>query len=60
MTEKQFYSMKDIEALTGLSRTTITRLEERGEFPRRIKIGKARVVWKISEIDAWLGKISAS
>ena len=32
----------------------IYRLEERGEFPRRIHLGKARVAWSSAEVTAWL------
>ena len=35
----------------------IDRLEKRGKFPRRIKLGKhreSRVVWRYDEIVAWI------
>lgn len=32
----------------------IYRLEERGEFPRRIHLGKARVAWSSAEVTAWM------
>ena len=39
---------------TGLSRTTIWRLERAGNFPQRIRLGAASVGWSAEEIDAWL------
>lgn len=32
----------------------IYRLERRGEFPRRVRIGKRRVAWVHSEVMAWV------
>jgi len=32
----------------------IYRLEERGEFPKRIHLGKARVAWSSAEVTAWM------
>ena len=32
----------------------LRRLEARGEFPKRIHIGKRRVAWLRSEIEQWL------
>ena len=34
----------------------IYRLEQAGEFPRRVHLGKHRVVWLESEIDDWIDK----
>jgi predicted DNA-binding transcriptional regulator AlpA len=40
---------------TGLSDTTIWRLEKTGEFPARLRITEAGVVgWFEDEIDAWV------
>jgi len=38
------------------SRKHTDRLEARGEFPRRYKIGPNRVAWDEDEYDAWLEK----
>ena len=40
-----------------LSFAHIDRLEKRGKFPRRIKLGRfreSRVVWRYNEIVAWI------
>ena len=37
----------------GLSRTSIWRLESRGEFPRRRQISPQRVGWIKSEVVDW-------
>jgi prophage regulatory protein len=37
-----------------LSDTTIWRLEKRGDFPRRMRIGGNAVGWLASEVDEWM------
>ena len=44
----------EVEAKTGLGRSTIYRLMRRGEFPTPIRIGPRAVRWPQSELDAWL------
>ena len=44
----------DVEALTGLSRSTIYAYMQRGEFPRPRRIGRQAVGWIESEIEAWV------
>lgn len=46
-------TIEGIEKKLKLSRTTISRMEVEGEFPKRIKIGAA-VRWVEEEIDIWL------
>lgn len=45
---------KEVTKKTGLSRTTIWRLERKGEFPLRIALSDRRIGWKEEEIDKWL------
>jgi predicted DNA-binding transcriptional regulator AlpA len=42
-----------VEQLTGLSRTTIDRLEKSGRFPRRWRIAARAVAWTTREIQEW-------
>lgn len=39
---------------TGLSRSTIWRLEQRGEFPRHHRIAPNVVAWIEEEVSAWI------
>jgi len=39
---------------TGLSRSTIWRLERRGEFPRHRRISANAVAWVEEEINSWI------
>ena len=41
---------------TGLSRWTINRKEEAGDFPKRVRLGPNSVAWLEDEVDAWLGE----
>lgn len=39
-----------------LSNTTLLRLEARGRFPRRVRIGGTSVAWLMSELNDWLSE----
>ncbi|MEP2829657.1 MULTISPECIES: AlpA family phage regulatory protein [Alphaproteobacteria] len=54
--EKQVVSKKELKSVCGIpySGQHIARLEAAGQFPKRIKLGQNRVVWLLSEIEAWL------
>ncbi|MCC6000502.1 MAG: AlpA family transcriptional regulator [Pararhodobacter sp.] len=44
----------DVEALVGLSRSTLYAWMARGEFPQPVALGARLVGWRESDIDAWL------
>ena len=46
--------LREVIALTGLSRSTIYRKMRDGTFPDALKIGARAVRWLESEIQAWL------
>lgn len=43
----------DIKKATGLSRTTIWRLERNGQFPKRRKLSTHSVGWLREEFEDW-------
>lgn len=43
-----------VEAATGLSRSSIYDMMDKGEFPRPIRIGKRAVAWSENAISEWL------
>ncbi len=45
---------KEVQNLTGLSRTTLWRFENKGQFPRRVSLGASTVGWKLSEVQNWI------
>jgi prophage regulatory protein len=49
-----FLRINEIKARTGLSRSTIWRLERDGLFPARKRLSKRAVGWSSSEIAVWL------
>jgi prophage regulatory protein len=50
-----------VQALTGLSRSTVYEKISTGEFPRGISLGARSVGWLESEVEAWIfKKVSAS
>ena len=50
----QILRRKDVEAVVGLSRSTIYHLISQRLFPAPIKLGKRAVGWKVSDIEAWI------
>ena len=40
--------------MTGLSRTTIWRLERAGKFPQRLRLSSNRIGWYQDEIEVWI------
>ena len=45
---------REVEKITGLSRSSIYRLMEISDLPRPVKIGPGAVRWKASDIKAWI------
>lgn len=39
---------------TSISQPTLWRMEDRGEFPRSVRITKNRVAYNEEEVDAWI------
>lgn len=53
----QLLTRKEVLARCGISRQTVDRLEAKGLFPKRTRLGEgqfARVVWSQTEVDAWI------
>ena len=48
--------LPDVQARTGLSRTTIYRWRVEGRFPQAIPLGTRCVGWIESELEAWIGE----
>ena len=44
----------DVEARTGLSRSTLYAMMAEGEFPQPIRLGKRAVGWTDTAISDWL------
>lgn len=44
----------ELKSRVPYSRMHIGRLERRGEFPQRVKVGPGRVAWIESEVEEWI------
>jgi prophage regulatory protein len=49
-------TFEDLKPAKGIaySKVSLWRLEKRGEFPKRIPLGRSRYGWADHEIDAWI------
>lgn len=54
MTGDRLLRIIDVIALTGLSRRSIYRMIDRGDFPRQVQISANMVAWYQSDIDRWI------
>lgn len=54
--QKQLESKKELKSVCGIpySAQHIARLEQAGQFPKRIRLGQNRVAWLLSEVEAWV------
>ena len=58
--EKELIRMRKIigpaetTKITNLSRSTLWRLEKKGQFPQRINISSNRVGWYEDEVSSWI------
>ena len=48
---------REVEKIMGMSRSSIYRLMQEGEFPRPVRVGPAAVRWKASDIMAWIDSL---
>lgn len=48
--------LPEVRRRTGLSTSTIYRLETRGKFPSRVQISDRGVGWHLSEVLAWVSE----
>ena len=52
--QDRFLRFREVQTVTGLSKSTIRRQERAGLFPRRRRIGVRVVGWLESEVAAWM------
>ena len=55
----QVVKLKDVISITSLSRSTIYRLVQSGEFPKPIKLATHASGWLCDEIDQWVEERAA-
>ncbi len=47
---------KEVQEMIGISRTTLWRMEKKGEFPRRVSLGVGSVGWRLGEVKQWINQ----
>ena len=45
--------LKEVEQMVGLSRTSIYRLMDRGDFPHPVRVGPRAVRWRLEDLEHW-------
>ena len=53
---KLLLSVKDVQAITGLSRSTLSKLRETGKFPAHVDLGVRAVRWHRKDVETWLAE----
>lgn len=53
-TNDRFLRIGTVLKLTGLSRSTLYRKVQRGEFPKQIKLSERCAGWRQSAVNAWM------
>lgn len=52
--QHRYLRKPEVFKLTGLSDTTIWRMEKRGEFPQRRQLSQRAVGWRSDEVFSWM------
>ena len=55
--EGQMLRRKQVEALTGLSRSTIYAEMKRGTFPKPVRLSRRAVAWRAKDITEWVSNL---
>ena len=53
---ERFLNIPEVIEITCLSRAEIYRKRNNGQFPQPYQISKKRVVWKMSDVQHWIGE----
>lgn len=52
--KRRYYSEKQLDKITSLSRVTRWRMRRAGTFPLPVSISTGRIAYLSSDIDAWI------
>lgn len=53
VSQYQFIRLPRVKELTCLSKSSIYRLMEEGDFPKQVSLGARSVVWVKSQVEDW-------
>jgi hypothetical protein len=51
--ESPFFLQSEVDEVSRICDLTRSRLEKRGLFPKRVRIGARKVAWRKVDIEAW-------
>jgi len=54
LSSSQFIRLPQVKELTCLSKSSIYRLMDEGDFPKQIPLGARSVVWVKSQVEDWI------
>ncbi|PAJ70612.1 hypothetical protein CJF42_26045 [Pseudoalteromonas sp. NBT06-2] len=54
--QEKILRIEEVTKMVGLSRSTVWRMETKGEFPARVPLGTRSVGWRNIEIEEWIAK----
>lgn len=57
LVHRKILPVKLTEQKVGFGRTTIWRMEKRGNFPKRVQLTGTKIGWFEDELDGWLEKL---
>ena len=52
----RFLKLKEVMALTALSRSSIYKFMEESRFPKSVSLGDRAVAWVESEVEEWMNE----
>ena len=55
-TSTRLLRLPDVEAQTGLKKSSLYRLEAQGRFPARVKLSERATAWRESDINEWIAQ----
>ena len=57
---QKLLSLKQVIAMVGLTKSTIYRLMDAGDFPRPLKLGSRCVRWLVDDVNAWISSLPSA
>ena len=55
--EERLLTLQEVCQITKLSRASVYRFIEAGNFPRRVKVGPRASRWRASDLLAWMEQL---
>ena len=60
-TSAHFIRLPQVKEITSLSKSSIYRLMEQGDFPKQVSLGARSVVWVRAQVEEWCAqKVNAA